>query len=141
MTKISKLILAAVMLLPAGCATVETPTRVPVVAIVSARDLGSEVEVTARYAKVTAGKHEINVGLGYTPSTEFLKRLPPGASGFYKVLHTEVLSSESGEVVVRLEKANLNSPFDGIVSVNISAYQHEHNWSPLADDRRKVSPQ
>ena len=66
MTKISRLIIAVMMLLLAGCATVETPTNVPVVAIVSARDLGNEVEATVRYAKVTTGQHEMNVGLGFT---------------------------------------------------------------------------
>src|SRR3954447_20381633 len=71
MTKTTQLIVAAVMLFLASCASVDTRAPVPVVTIVSARDVGSEVEVTARYAKVTAGKQEINVGLGYTQSADY----------------------------------------------------------------------
>lgn len=137
MTKTTQLIVAAVMLFLAGCASVDTRAPVPVVTIVSARDVGSEVEVTARYAKVTAGKQEINVGLGYTPSAT----RPAGASGFYMILHTEVLSSESGEVVVRLKKAKLKSPFAGVANVNISTYPHASPWRPLANDHMKVTPQ
>ncbi len=129
------------MLLFAGCATVEPPVGNPVVTIVSALDLGTEVEAKVSYSNVSAGKQELNVGLGYTPLPAMLARLPAGASGFYKVLHSQVLESESGEVKVRLEKAELGAPFDGVVSANISEYPHETSWRPLADDRKEIEPQ
>lgn len=127
-------------LLLAGCATVEAPSGSPIVTIESVRDLGPEVEAVVSYANVHAGKQELNVGLGYTPPPAVLANMPPNASGFYEVLHSQVLKSESGEVTVRLSKAKLGAPFDGVVSVNISEYPHDASWSPLAGDRKELVP-